>query len=280
MPTDLRFFDKKEETTPENTVDISKSQDIKSIFSSIPDDALLLMDIDDTVGRLPQSIGLDPWFRFRIEQFVSEGHEPSQALSSAIEIYNQVQFASHKMIPLDKSVDIGREISSLKLRGVKVIGLTARNKALTDITHEQLRSLNVAFSENVLTSALFDINGRVVEINEGVIFADGSHKGKTFRGAEPYFLRSLSDFSHVTFVDDSQKNCRHVVETFEDMALRNTSVWHYQYAEEHHPFLDKHKTIAGVQEQYFQRTNLILTDKQAEDRLDLLNTAPLAVACL
>lgn len=244
------------------------SENMAGILEQVSQGSVLVLDIDDTLGRLPQSIGLDPWFRFRLDQYASEGHDFDQALLQTIAIYNPVQQASPRMVPVDKEIEIGFLMKQLQAKGVKVIGLTARNSALIDVTLQQLDSIGVSFCQDLLMPTEFELKGKKVQINAGIVFSDGSHKGDCFTAVQPYFKQDHTKFNQFTFVDDRAENCERVVKTFDDQGL-NSKVWHYNYAETHLPFLPKHKQLSTVQEMHFRQEGIILSDEEAESHSKL-----------
>lgn len=260
-----RFFSKGKELFQ---VSRFTSANIAHILSSATPDSLFILDIDDTVGRVSTSIGLDAWFRFRIQQFITEGHSQSEALANAIILYNFAQLASTTMVPVDQHNPIAPLITELKAKGAKVIGLTARGHELTDKTLELLGTLGVTFSTDVLSSATFMLNEKIVEIKEGVIFANGNHKGECLELAQKGGHISLSDsYANVHFADDSIRNCDHVAESLVALKIRKSTVWHYTFAEEHLEFGDAHKARAAIQEVALKAEFRLLTDKEADERL-------------
>lgn len=232
---------------------------------------ILLLDLDDTVGRVPQMLGLDPWFRYRVTRFALEGHTQSGALLAAIEIYNRAQLASKAYVPVDHSIDIARQINLLKTNGVDVIGVTARNFQIAEQTHLLLDSLGVTFSADALKDGRFVINDKIIEAKNGVLFVNGQDKGKALQlaGEHKLFGTPLSRYSNITYVDDSLSNCENVIAQFNRMSLACLPlVYHYDYAAKHLPF-DKHaERIADIQEESLNREGgILLSDEQAAEEL-------------
>lgn len=246
------------------------STDIAHILSSATPGSLFILDIDDTVGRVSTSIGLDAWFRFRMQQFIIEGHSQSEALRDAIILYNLAQLASNTMVPVDEQNPIAPLIAELKMKGAKVIGLTARNHELTDKTLALLDTLGVAFSTDVLASAAFMLNEKPVVIKDGVIFANGNHKGKCLELAQELGHLSLCDtYANVHFADDSKSNCDHVAESLIALKIQKSTVWHYTFAEKYLKFNEEHKARAAIQEKVLTAECILLTDNEADERLSL-----------
>ena len=225
----------------------------------------MFLDLDDTVGRVSQAMGLDAWFRFRISQFASDGHEPSQALEKAIILYNQAQLASMQYLAVESDVDIGQEIASLQSRDIHVFGLTARNHLIAEKTHELLATLNVSFSHHALSDHSFELNGKSILVRQGIIFANGQHKGMCIEQAHALdlFKTPLLSYEDLHFIDDSHRNCQHVAETAHKLALQDKfSITHYTYAEKFLPFCDQQKRIAAIQETELIETGKLLSDNE------------------
>lgn len=248
---------------------VEKSTNIKHILASAKPGSLAILDIDDTVGRVGQSIGLDAWFRYRIQQYALEGHNESQALLNAIELYNRVQKASTRMVCVDPENDIAALIQQLKDRGVKVMGLTARNRELTDKTIELLHTLGVTFSDDVLKDAVFFMDGKLIEIKNGIIFSDGANKGLCLKEVveNGYFRTDFNSFTDVSFTDDSARNCDYVSLSLVKLGYPNATVWHYTYAEEFLPFTNEAKKIAAIQESNLTDYKFLFTDEEAREQI-------------
>ncbi|WP_158618489.1 DUF2608 domain-containing protein [Legionella sp. km535] len=256
-------------STPAIKNELLQHSDIEHILSHAQSGSLVVLDIDDTIGRVPQAIGLDSWFRMRLQQHAADGHAPSQALLLTIEIYNLAQLASTEMVPVDKSKNVADIIEQLKKNQVTVIGLTARNHILTDKTLSLLDTLGVSFSSGVLNDATFTLNDKLVEIKNGVIFANGNDKGHCFEYvvSQGYLLRDIGSFHSIDFVDDSERNCHAVHAAFERMNITMSRVWHYPYAELHLTFTAVDQKRADIQELHLLEKQVLLTDEEADQLL-------------
>ena len=248
---------------------LQQSTDMAAILLQTPPKSLVILDIDDTIGRVPQAIGLDPWFRARVSQYASEGHESSIALDKAIWVYNLAQLRSTKMVPVDQHCDIAGLISQLKSTDRKVMAITARNDVLTEKTLELLDTLHVSFSEGVINENELVIDDKKVYIKAGVIFANGCHKGRCLEHAsrQGFFTVPLEFYSSITFVDDSEKNCKAVAESLAALNMSKYSVWHYTFAETNLPFTQQDSLRAAIQERFLLEKDTLLNDEEADAEL-------------
>lgn len=250
-------------------VDRLVSTDIAFILSDIKPGSLLILDIDDTVGRVSQTLGLDAWFRYRIQQFIDDGHPESEALAQTIVIYNMAQLASRQMIPVDNANPVGPLINAIKSKGASVIGLTARNDVLVEQTLNLLATNAVEFSQDVLIDGAFTLDNRRVCVKNGVIFANGNNKGLCIESAltDRFFIKMLHSFSQVDVVDDSARNCDAIAESLNKLLIPNSRVWHYTYAEQILRFEEVNKARAKVQEHHLVNYHRLLNDEEADEEL-------------
>jgi hypothetical protein len=111
------------------------------------------------------------------------------------------------------------------------------------------------------------LNNRLVEVKNGVIFANGTHKGQCLLEVDKcdLFVKPFRTYHSKQFVDDSKQNCDKVLESLNAAGISNCAVWHYQYAKHHLPYTPTHKERAAHQEAYLRKHNFILTDEEADE---------------
>lgn len=243
-----------------------ETEDILTIFDALPSNSLLILDIDDTIGRLPHALGIDPWFLFRIDKFISQGLDEVSAKQKAVELYTKIQLASTQMVGIHQGVDMGRAIDALKARGVTVIGLTARNHMIKHNTHLQLASMGVKLSSEAFKNRTFKVHDKTIEMDDGIIFCNGQNKGAVLNDLKSSLLQKTPQA--ITYVDDSEKNCQHVFDALSDWPVEY-QVCHYQYRQRHLPFEEKHKIMTFIQEAHFLAHKAILPDDNVSSRLRL-----------
>ena len=249
---------------------ITPITDIKVALAACKKGDIVIFDLDDTVSRVPQTLGLDAWFRFTVSRLIDELGDSKQAGLMAISLYNEVQHATKEAVRVDKLVDMAHEIEQLKERDVRVIALTSRNHQIIEPTLNQLASLGISFDKEVLRESSFRLKGKRIEIKDGIIFSNGSDKGETLRRAATLFqCRRLADFSKVHFIDDGQHHCEAVANVLEQINIAH-SVWHYQYAMFYHPFDEKEKRLADTQQAHWQKHGELLPDKDVIKRYGIV----------
>jgi hypothetical protein len=244
---------------------ILTSDNMEFIMSSVQPGAIVILDIDDTIGRVNQTLGLDAWFRFRIQQFASSGHTESQALLKTIELSNFVHLTTRTMQTVDRNHDMADLIEGLKHKGIKVIALTARGSELADKTVELLQNMGVTLSHDAIAEGSFNWNDKHIRIKSGVIFASGSNKGLTLEqvSTRNHLNGTLGQYQQVCFVDDSHKNCHDVARSLGRLGHRNATVWNYKFAEANFSFTARDIKISEIQEDFLMKHGILINDEEA-----------------
>ncbi len=244
--------------------------DMGLMLSNIAKHSLLILDIDDTIGRVSQTIGLAVWFHFRMQQFIEEGSSPKNAKVKTITLYQLVQLVTETLVPVDPSCEIAKRLKQLQTKGVKVIALTSRSTFFIDKTLKQLSDLNVAFSKEVLKDCTLLLNDEQVVIKEGVIFANGNDKGACLKllKSNHVFLKTLHSFPEIHFIDDSDQNCDSVVNFFTEQRLNKATVCNYDYMKKNYIFDSNTMRRANMQELFLLKKNTLLSDNEADVLLE------------
>jgi len=244
--------------------EIVEFKSISQIVSHISPDTLVLLDIDNTVIELPQTLGTPQWFSDYYNKKRKLGMKHEEAMKSTVEIYTQVnEISAAKLV----EQDTGSIIKTLQNRGIAVMGLTSRDDALLKTTIRQLESVGVNFNNGVFKDFQANLTlGERSKIKQGIIFTGGKHKGECLLE----FL-SLANWSpkKIIFVDDQLKNVQEV-----EVSLLKTPPF-INYKGVRYSFLDdKIKNVDSklheVQLDYFNKTNRILSDQEAQVHLDTI----------
>lgn len=243
-----------------------RSSDIGFILSNIDKNSLLILDIDDTIGRVSQTIGLAVWFHFRMQQLIGEGETPIQAKLKTIALYQLIQSATETLVPVDANYEIAKLLNQLKANGVMIIALTSRSTCFIDKTVKQLSALDVVLSKEVLEDSTLLLHEKQVVVNEGIIFANGNDKGACLELLETncVFLKKLHSFTEIHFIDDSEKNCDSVENFFNKRQFKNTTVYNYDFLKNNYDFDFKTSLRANIQEFHLLKNNTLLSDTEAD----------------
>jgi hypothetical protein len=242
---------------------IKVSDSMRSILKTLEPNSLLILDIDFTIAKVGQIIGLDSWFKDRLAQFEKSGASSEHALSQTLNIYNQVQKCS-TLYSVESGFDWKSELKVLRQKNVKVIALTARNDELVDTTITQLEAMGVTFCRDVIKATDFYYHERLVRVKDGVVFANGQSKGEILT----HFQKSINTFKQVTFVDDGYHHAQSVFHALTSCGVSNAQAWHYSFASKHFPYNMHARHIATHQEQTFLKYNALLSDEEARQALE------------
>jgi FMN phosphatase YigB (HAD superfamily) len=181
--------------------DIIEIHNMKELYSHLPEDALIVFDIDNTIMTPPYELGTDQWFEFRIQNFKDQGEEPGDAFKKTLKEWIALRnFTDMALV----EEDIATIIQHLQDEGFGVMGLTTQGLHLSSRTLYQLNDLAVDFTKTSLSDEYFVFKYKnPVLYRDGILFGNGSHKGKVLFS----FLEALShNPSTVVFVDDKASN--------------------------------------------------------------------------
>ncbi len=251
-------------------VNIESADFIRPVLDKVNENDLVIFDLDKTILDLPQRLGGDDWFNHTLRSRLEAGRDKAEIMAQTVSEYNIYQKATHKGISVEKGLEIGKEISSLKRRGAYVIALTSRNFELVGTTLKQLSSLNVGFDDMLLNEVDFHFNGKKIVIRNGIIFSNGSNKGEVLRRCGLSFRnKKLSDFSHIHFIDDGAHHCKRVKSQLVQLSFFASTVTHYQHGNKNRPFDSQAQALAEFQKQHWDERHELLSDSEA---LSIRNT--------
>jgi hypothetical protein len=139
-------------------------------------EALIILDIDNTLMEPQQELGSDQWFYHRIECYKLEGLPKDAALDKALSEWTAIQ-----SITKVKAVEpyIPTFVSSLQEDTLTVMGLTTRGLGLATRTIEQLKTLDIQLAKTAPSKEeTFFTTTQGILYREGVLFTAGSNKGQ------------------------------------------------------------------------------------------------------
>jgi hypothetical protein len=189
--------------------EIVEISNFKEVHPHITDDALVLLDIDDTLMINVQMMGTDEWFHHRMNFFIKLGLTASEALEKAVAEDEAIQHVSEMRI-----VEHGTEaiVDELQKQGCLVMGLTTRGFGIAKPTIRQLLELKIDLSKSAPSQhdhyAQSEEHG--VLYRKGILFTGGTHKGEAlFRFCSAIGLRPR----RIVFVNDKATHLAQVEET-------------------------------------------------------------------
>lgn len=231
---------------------------LEDIESHVEPGTWVLLDLDNTVMHSATQWGHSDWFYSFMDQRTASGASHDDAVR---ELYPEwrVSQAAIPTIATDESVVA--MIDRLQAKGVKVMGVTHRQRYIMDATLRQLAGVGIDFRKTAPHSnwEWFDRDEPAV-YRDGVLFvADYNDKGELIKE----FLSRLGDHPwKVLFVDDSLRNVESVERAFARDATKVVGV-HYRY--ERGQWNGEREQVAQLQKSLYHS---ILSDDQARVLLD------------
>lgn len=223
------------------------------------EDALFLLDLDDTVLVPEQMLGSDMWFCERVKKHQTEGKDASTALEKALAEWESIRHIT-KMKIVEKGADL--VIQTLQKKKCKVMGLTLQGLALATRTIQQLQENHIDLSVTAPNPGDYfvTLKGHGTLFRKGVLFTSGMNKGEAFfKFCETLGLK----FKKIVAIDDK---ATHLTAIETEAQKRKIEFIGLRYA-----YSDIHKTayrpeIAEIQ---FKNSTFarLLSDEEALTRL-------------
>ncbi len=193
---------------------IQQVESLSQVNSLLQSEDLLILDIDNTLVIPCQQLGSDQWFYHRLHQLALAGLETKTALEQALRDWHAVQ-AVTKVRPCEScSSDWVRAWQN---RGLAVMGLTTRGLGLSQITIDQLESIQIDLKITApCKEERFYLNPWGVLLRRGILFTAGTHKGQALMK----FLDELQmSPKRIVFVNDKASHLQELQETVEERGI-------------------------------------------------------------
>jgi hypothetical protein len=197
----------------------------REVLPSLASDSVLVLDLDNTVIEPTGSLGSDQWFYHVLRRYRERDRlSAAEAQRKAVLVWNQVQWLV-KVRPVEP--ELPRLIRAQQERGVRTLGLTARDGVIAARTAEQLASIGVRLDRRGLAAGRIERGG--VRFRNGILYAgEGQDKGELL-------VRFLRDHlklrpRKIVFVDDKRPNVEDVERALRKHALPS-ELFHYTAAD-------------------------------------------------
>ncbi len=219
-------------------------------------DTLVILDIDDTILIPNQMLGCDEWFNKRLQEQQDKGKSFIEALDKTLFEWEGLRSLTEMQTCEKNTTQI---IDELQEKNISVMCLTTQRFALAPRTVYQLEHQKIDMTKTSPTQEnLFFMNQNLgVLFFKGILFTNGTHKGKSFFqfadqiGYQP---------KKILFVNDKASHLKELEQTCIERKIPFTGL-RYAYS-------DKKKsefsyTLAKIQSDYLS-LNGIISDEQAE----------------
>jgi len=191
--------------------------DLKKYLSS---ETLVLLDLDNTLIEPSQQVGGDQWFTHLLRLIKLDASSPEEAEIRSLDVWMNIQTRIQIHLVEKETASFIRE---LQASGIPVLGLTARNLILKDITLKQLESVGISFKNNSLLKSdlflpklQFGFQNDVL-VRDGIIFA-GIFSASAPNGKGQVLAEILKAIDYtpkqILFLDDKMKNVQNLEDYF------------------------------------------------------------------
>lgn len=189
---------------------LSEIREVRALHETLPSiepGTLLVFDLDNTLIEPVGNFGSDQWYYYLVRKYRrANGLNESAALREAARVWNRVQ-SSIRIRTVEPAT--ARFVKQQQARGIRTVGLTAREPSLADTTLTQLRTLDLRLDKHTVFPHEFSWwSVGPVRFKAGVLFIGESNDKGTLLIE---LLRGLRQRPRrIVFVDDKTKNVRSI----------------------------------------------------------------------
>ena len=177
-----------------------KSDRLQDILNYLEPNVLFIFDIDHTLIEPTQSIGSTHWERHLASRLIQQGFTHHEANIRAFHQWRTLQHLT-QVQPVDPTIH--QILNQIRSFGIQTMGLTARDKTLSELTFDQLASVNLdqAFS---LIGDSKDLRGNYpCHYHQGAVFCGFNKKDA---GLELFLNHVQLKPKKIVFIDDQQSH--------------------------------------------------------------------------
>lgn len=242
--------------------EIVEVQRFSDMSHYITPDALLILDIDDTLILPVQMLGSDSWFLSRLQTHAKEGKSLHQALKITCDEWIAVRHITQMKI-----VEEGTEliVRNWQAKGFSLMALTSQGLSTAHLTihHLKANGFDLAKSAPFPTNHYMDLEGHFghgILYREGILFASGNSKGKTL---SLLFQHHRYSPKKIVFIDDKETPLREVEQFAAEKGIEFIGL-RYAYADKHKAAYKEEIAEIQLTRSTFKR---LLSDEEAADLL-------------
>lgn len=185
---------------------IIETPHFQKIEEYIDENALIILDIDDTLLIPVQMLGCDEWFLSRLRHYQDGGMAFYEALEKSLAEWEAIRHLTQMEIVEPGTDEI---IYSLQNQGKYIIGLTTQGLALATRTFQQLRQngIDLSISSPCREDHFLTQNGHGILFRHGILFSSGTHKGEALF---QFFEKIQYEPKKIIFLNDKETHLREV----------------------------------------------------------------------
>lgn len=193
-------------TAQAEVIETNKYEDVLKYITA---DTLFITDIDNTVIRPIQTLGSDQWVGATVTRLRKAGLQEEDALHIAVGLFSLVQQQT-KVVAIEPGIP--KILKQVSAKGVRTMGLTARNLGLQPATAAQLKSIGATLTGIKGKPNLKFENEKVGYIS-GVLFA-GAHNDKGVILKRFLELNPMPNVKRIVFIDDKAHHTSEIDKAF------------------------------------------------------------------
>ena len=238
-----------DEVLTTNTFKDVEKKVLEILKNNKPSDILVVLDIDNTILKMPQPLGSDQWFVHHADLMKNSACRPlclTTDFNELLKIQGKLYFLSGMVPPEPEIPSILKKIQNEK---VPFLVLTSRGSDFYSTTLRELERNQYSFGQNALGSSIggtfipftqenykdFKLSeddwnllklkeARPVLYQNGVFMTSGMHKGVMLK----YILNKFNQsYKYIVFVDDHEKHTNNMQVIMKDL----TSMITFRYGQ-------------------------------------------------
>lgn len=194
---------------------------IKDILDDVDYKTLVIFDLDYTLFRSTQNIGMPEWIHYFVNNELNQGSSRIEAFQKWYPAWLKAQ----EIIEIEvMDPEIHDILNYLEENSAGLLGLTARGSISVEITEKQLCKLGLRLNRNTLSNLSIKFKFEVpVLLQNGILYAhEFNDKGTVFIEWFREVQKLLSNetiINKIIFIDDSDKNIHSMEEAAKNLNL-------------------------------------------------------------
>lgn len=240
------------------SAEIIEISNFSSVKNYIDQDTLLILDIDDTLLIPCQMLGCDEWFMARMKEKQENGFSFDQALDKTLFEWEGLRSLTEMNLCEE---NISSIIQELQEQNVPMMCLTTQRFALGPRTVYQLTHHNIFIKKTapIQENTYFTAQNLGILFFEGILFTNGTHKGKTF-----FQFCDLNQYTpkKIVFVNDKGSHLKEIEKTAAERKIPFIGL-RYAYSDKKKAQFDYE--IAKIQANHLSLEGII-SDLRAEEK--------------
>ncbi len=231
-----------------------ESHSIQDLLQYVDSNTLFIFDIDHTLIEPSQIIGSAHWEKYLASKLMSQGFTYHEACIRAFHQWRTIQHLT-QVKPVETV--IYEFIKAIQALNIITLGLTARDGTLSQLTFDQLNSVQLSHAFNMHGDSHDFSSNYPCSFRNGAVFCGFNKKDE---GLKLFLEHSKLEPKKIIFVDDQRSHVDELEDLSRSMNIEYVGMTYH--ASGHHKFDPK---IADIQEKYLPK---LISDHEAMELLE------------